>query len=521
LCGELPFTEGDIAYKHREVQPPPLHEKIPISPAVEKLVLTALAKKPKERFATVQDFADKLESAYQEEIRELLNKPNLTAGMLSQDHIQQALLDLIVTNPKWWNDSGIAKIASLRIQAEANVFFGSSIKEALAALAAKAADRVVAIVEIEDWEGCTNLLHLISEAVPPSTHPNTWISLLESLSTKPKTMKALLRNWNIHSWLLEQWGSSSLSVGNKYIRSWFPTTWPELWPFLRLTLPEEWYDAALTNLLNTTATTPLPPSAVRNIERDSRSLLENYMRRSFSIYSYRSTTIRLFAKLVESGYAKKMELLSILLSASDVPQNERQDYMERVLTAANLTREEITIVLEQQWSQLDPYSRLPIVLDYVRQYLLAFNLKDLDRPSAKQFLQFLHSSSSVSLSKETFVLAESWSTISKKRLMSLASAIKQLPHAMHAPLIDKLNEPFISCINSEADLVCVTEAMSTVLKDPELLRFLHRLAEIVGEVYKQKRSETFLVPYIQIALQSETVFQDISNTEQRVSRLCG
>ncbi len=525
LCGTVPFkgTRFQIEMQHESVPPRPLHSSISIAPAVEEAILKALAKEPEQRFQSVQEFAQTLEQAYQGQISSLLKESEFTADMLRQEHFQQMLFDLIITNPKWWNDSGRSKIASLHMQADAKPSLGQSIKGALNALATKAVDRVIASIERKDWEGCDNLLHLISEAVPPSTDPNTWISLLESLSTKPKTMQALLSNWKVHSWLLEHWGSSSVSTGNKHIRSWFPTTWPELWLFMRLALPEEWYDVALTHLLDTTATTSLPPSVVRSIERDHRSALENYMRRSFSTYPYRITTVRLFAKLVESGYTQKMELLSILLSASDVPQNERQDHIESVLTAANLTREEITIVLEQQWSQLKPYSHLPKVSDYIGLYLLAVTLKDLDRPSTRQFLQFLHSSSSISLSQQMRILAESWftistflekPTISKQGLASLASAINQLPPAIHGPLLDKLNKLFIACINSEVDLLYVTEAMSTVLEDPERLRFLHRLAELVGEEYQQKRSETFLVPYIQIALQAVTVFQSMSNTEQ-------
>ena len=58
LSGDRPFHGSftEIAIKHSVVPPPPLREKVPeLSPAVEQVVLTALAKDPKERFATVQD----------------------------------------------------------------------------------------------------------------------------------------------------------------------------------------------------------------------------------------------------------------------------------------------------------------------------------------------------------------------------------------------------------------------------------------------------------------------------------
>ena len=66
LSGNRPFngTFTELAVKHMMVPPPPLHEAVPdISPDVEQVVLTALAKDPKERFGNVQAFAMALERA--------------------------------------------------------------------------------------------------------------------------------------------------------------------------------------------------------------------------------------------------------------------------------------------------------------------------------------------------------------------------------------------------------------------------------------------------------------------------
>ena len=68
LSGIPPFrgTAFEIATQHLSVPPPPLHEQVPnLSPAVEEVVLRALAKEPELRFAAVQDFATALEHAYQ------------------------------------------------------------------------------------------------------------------------------------------------------------------------------------------------------------------------------------------------------------------------------------------------------------------------------------------------------------------------------------------------------------------------------------------------------------------------
>jgi serine/threonine protein kinase len=66
LSGNRPFNGSftELAVKHMMVPPPPLHETIPdIPPDVEQVVLTALAKDPKERFGSVQAFAMALERA--------------------------------------------------------------------------------------------------------------------------------------------------------------------------------------------------------------------------------------------------------------------------------------------------------------------------------------------------------------------------------------------------------------------------------------------------------------------------
>jgi len=66
LCGDRPFHGSfpEIALKHSLVPPPSLLERVPtIPPAVEQVVFRALAKDPKHRFASVQDFAVALEVA--------------------------------------------------------------------------------------------------------------------------------------------------------------------------------------------------------------------------------------------------------------------------------------------------------------------------------------------------------------------------------------------------------------------------------------------------------------------------
>jgi eukaryotic-like serine/threonine-protein kinase len=68
LSGNRPFqgSVSEIVSQHLAVPPEPLREKnTSISSAVESVVMKALAKDPKERFATIRDFATALEQACQ------------------------------------------------------------------------------------------------------------------------------------------------------------------------------------------------------------------------------------------------------------------------------------------------------------------------------------------------------------------------------------------------------------------------------------------------------------------------
>ncbi len=68
LSGDRPWSITEIETQHLVVPPPSLCEKHPtISPAVEQVVLKALAKDPRQRFASVQDFASALEQVWQSE----------------------------------------------------------------------------------------------------------------------------------------------------------------------------------------------------------------------------------------------------------------------------------------------------------------------------------------------------------------------------------------------------------------------------------------------------------------------
>jgi peptide/nickel transport system substrate-binding protein len=68
LCGERPFegSASEVIAQQLSMPPLPLHERVPSIPhEIEQVVLRALAKDPKARFASVKDFSTALEQASQ------------------------------------------------------------------------------------------------------------------------------------------------------------------------------------------------------------------------------------------------------------------------------------------------------------------------------------------------------------------------------------------------------------------------------------------------------------------------
>jgi eukaryotic-like serine/threonine-protein kinase len=107
LCGERPFQGSftELAGQHMFALPPPLREKIPaISPDVEQVVLTALAKDPSQRFASVQAFAKALEQAsfpgpYLFQVSSNVLPPPPFSSIASVSQTQQQSPPIVTTSP--------------------------------------------------------------------------------------------------------------------------------------------------------------------------------------------------------------------------------------------------------------------------------------------------------------------------------------------------------------------------------------------------------------------------------------
>src|SRR6266700_2251936 len=96
LCGTSPFlgTLIEVAMQHLTMPPPPLHEQLPdLAPAIEEVVLRALAKEPEQRFTRVQDFAAALQDA------SLAGSTPLTFPAPVEE--RKVLLDVVKPEPIW------------------------------------------------------------------------------------------------------------------------------------------------------------------------------------------------------------------------------------------------------------------------------------------------------------------------------------------------------------------------------------------------------------------------------------
>src|SRR5437588_3980176 len=84
LCGELPFHGSfkELCTQHLFATPPPLREKVAtISPDVERVVMTALAKDPRQRFPHVEAFANALEEASRTEVPQFVTPAQKTSAL--------------------------------------------------------------------------------------------------------------------------------------------------------------------------------------------------------------------------------------------------------------------------------------------------------------------------------------------------------------------------------------------------------------------------------------------------------
>jgi putative pyrroloquinoline-quinone binding quinoprotein len=98
ICGERPFHGSftELCTQHLFANPPSLHDKIPELPfAVEEVVLTALAKDPRERFGSVRAFA----TAFEQACRPTISHTIAHTPEIATPNIHSPLADTIAGAP--------------------------------------------------------------------------------------------------------------------------------------------------------------------------------------------------------------------------------------------------------------------------------------------------------------------------------------------------------------------------------------------------------------------------------------
>ncbi|MDQ6662418.1 MAG: protein kinase, partial [Chloroflexota bacterium] len=102
LCGIVPF-QGELqalVYQHTYSQPPSLCTKnSAISPAIEGVIIQALAKEHTQRFPTVQAFADALAQAATQTSASLRLNPNSISSFPSSAHSTSTITSFVVSEP--------------------------------------------------------------------------------------------------------------------------------------------------------------------------------------------------------------------------------------------------------------------------------------------------------------------------------------------------------------------------------------------------------------------------------------
>ncbi|GLV58962.1 hypothetical protein KDH_57900 [Dictyobacter sp. S3.2.2.5] len=107
LSGERPFrgSMSEVVSQHLVTPPPPLSERIPgIPPAAERVIFTALAKDPRQRYASVGDFAAALAQASMEGTTDA-----------SSPHIAHSTNPLTLSSPVRMTDSARQRAAEATI----------------------------------------------------------------------------------------------------------------------------------------------------------------------------------------------------------------------------------------------------------------------------------------------------------------------------------------------------------------------------------------------------------------------
>ena len=510
---EKQMSELRNIFKKVEVKPALLVEPF-LKKAVEEAIKASIAQKntaPIKPPSPPPPRPPDPEPELKEIITTILNDAQLATRRLKEAEVQHAILDLIIGEKKNWRHIGLDAISKLNklSQQPAN----HALRKSLSAFAYRVAGEfefglvVGPNAENEDVARLQEILNLIICAAPSTNAPDIWQMLLRHMSANPPALDFMKTHWDIRQHLLKQWAAIAVHINTTHISPWMMVSWTDFGELLLLDLPDEWYNISLNVLLTNSPASSIPRLVVTRMR-------QTIVERQLQQLSNLSAAVAFATKLLEANYSSKVGLLHTFLAANHNSKQVKKE-IELLLTRASLSKDEITQLLEQDGSLLLPYfPDSPTLAGYIQQFLRAFGVNDLKRPSAKKLLHDIHTHG-LKLPQELLELIKSWYAIAtfidepdlrRKTLDGLTSAMSRLSSLARTQLMEILAGIFVSHIESGLDIYSVLSAMGMALKQEEIFELLLRMSEIVGDVYKKNRLETSLVLYIQVALHIESMY---------------
>jgi hypothetical protein len=360
-----------------------------------------------------------------------------------------------------------------------------------------------------------SILHLVATDQPWWTDHGA--DLLQSLSKAIRGHAYESYDWELRSSLLQTWGQIPALRNSQLMHSWLDVRWSELGKLLSLGLPEGWYKIAITMLLSTPL--DIPPQDAVSIVSYHPDLFEAVLHQLMRAPATRRAAMSFFATLAAHGYPRKVQLLEIMLLAATISK----ETMETLFATARLEPRNVVNLLENHCQLiLSKFELPPTLVNFIRQYLVNFDVGYLNADRTKELLQRLQQRNekpALHLPADLQAYVQGWCSIadfigqhemSKHWLRDASSSIRGMPAlepGMQIKLTDMLIPRLIELISSEMDLCRMMDNLGQVLMGggmgamgPGLL-LLEQITARVGVLYEQERPLVRLVPYIKVVLE--------------------
>jgi hypothetical protein len=453
-------------------------------------------------------------SPHEEEINAILSDP-ARVGELQERAVRHIIRDLATGKKEWWISSGRPLLLNVREAAEKAR--RRTILSALADLARSAVADIGLAIANHDKETALRLFDLIVCVAPAPGNPALWTFMLEDLSKSA----AALDSWDLRVRMLEECIRIANSINDAQIRPWLMGSWSHFEELLRFHLPDEWYDMLLAVLLTNSPQAPIPQALIEQMQKNQTTLVEKQLLLLLHDPYKASLAVSFFSKLIEGGYSGKMGLLRLLLTVPGV--QHMQEIIEDIFKAAQLSSEERVQLLEQNSSALQPYYQVsPTLMTMLEEYLPSIGLDELRQTSTQKFLQSLGDAPSLNLPSDLRELLENWRTlgtyvnqlsVERKALVTLAKHVTQLASWTRTKFMRGLAPLLVEIIECDFDLCSILYALNTVLTQEETRTLLRHIVESAAEKYQTGPVEC-LIPYIRVALQLTSIYDDLSRNEQ-------